>query len=466
MKIAFFANYEKTICFHQIAVRLVAAGHEVFWISPSGHWAQWLADQGVAPAAILDLSRFGEEWAGRQSTEEDRDHLARLEETGGLRCNDVILMDRVMRPLPYEENLRYLAVVSRHVARFIAEHDLRFVFGEQTFGAELITGMVCRGSNVEFLAPHVVRIPTGLMGFFRGHLQAELFPLRDVTDADVTRAREFLVTFRRDRPRPDYFLRNLQQPRPRWDWPAKLARHAWLEVADRFDRTHVSPRWLVRLRASEVTNALYHRVSQPYWVPPETPERPFVLFTLHRQPEASIDVLGARISNQVELVRALARTLPATHELYVKEHPNGRGDRSPAMMRELASIPGVRLVDPGVSSFALAETAALTIVVSGTAAYEAALMGRRAVALAPMFFGDILAAPAFDPYRDSLATLLRDATCVDDDRLVARLAAIIASSFPGLVDNPRVSPQVLEPENLDSVAAGLQMALVASPRAS
>jgi hypothetical protein len=293
------------------------------------------------------------------------------------------------------------------------------------------------------------------MGLFRGHLQAELFPLREVNADDVTAAREFLAAFRRDRPRPDYFLRNIAAPRPKANWPTKLAKHVRLQLSDPFDRTHFSPLWLVRKRTSEVVNALYHRVAQPFWIPPEVPPRPFVLFTLHRQPEASLDVLGARVSNQLELVRALVRTLPATHDLYVKEHPNGLGDRNPGMLRELRSIPAVRLVDPAVSTFVLAEAADLTLVISGTAAYEAALMGRPAVALAPMFFGGILAARGFDPYRDSLATLLRESTCVDDERLVTHLATVLARSFPGFVDNPLFSPQVLEPSNIDDVAGGM-----------
>jgi len=461
VNVAFIANYEKTICLHGIATRLRADGHELSWISPSRHWARWLEAQGTPREAILDLSRWGEEWNRGETSDVDRARLATIEDRSDLRVNDVILMDRLLRTRPYAIAFAHLAVVAREVENFVTARRLRHVFAEQTFGSEIVTGMTCKSLGIELLAPHVVRVPSGRMGLFRGFLQDELVPTRQVTAGDHDEARSFLAGYRRDRPKPDYFLRNTKPPLPKPAWPSKLWKHVRLELEDPHDETHFSPRWLVRQRSLEVINAAVHRISNPYWVPPERPARPFVLFPLHRQPEASIDVIGARFSNQAELVRALARTLPSTHDLYVKEHPNGLGDRSPSWLRTLRAIPGVRLVDPQVSTFALLDQAALTLAISGTAVYEAALLGRPAASIVPMFFSSILAAPTFNPFADSLADVLRTAVPVGDDQLVRFLAGVLAWSFPGFVDNPLFSPQVLEPRNLDDVAAGLRGFLAA-----
>ncbi|MEZ4365054.1 MAG: hypothetical protein R2939_02060 [Kofleriaceae bacterium] len=337
---------------------------------------------------------------------------------------------------------------------FLDEQGIQAVLGEQTFAVEMLAGfaMAARGGAV--LTPHVVRIPSARVGLFRGHLQEELVAHRPTSDADRAEAAALLESFRRDRPRPEYFLRNAKTPRPQAAWPRKFGRHLRLAITDRHDATHVSPTWLVRLRVGEVANALAHRVRSPYQRPALPPPRPFVLYPLHRQPEASIDVLGARLSNQVEVVRAMARTLPATHELYVKEHPNGLGDRSPAALAELAALPGVRLIDPGVSTFVLADAADLVVTVSGTASYEAALLGRSAATLVPMFFGSILRANGFNPFVGSLADLLtpRD---LDDDARVALLADVLARSGPGLIDNPSFAPAVMDPANLDAVARAI-----------
>ena len=449
MKIAFITNHEKTIFFHGVATRLEARGHEVAWIAPSAVWAKWLLDQGVASERVLDLSRFGDEWMKRGPSEEDRARLAAIEGRAGLRINDVILMDRLLRERPYETMLAYLAVCARELAPFLA--DTEIVLGEQTFGVELLTGMMCR----EFLVPFTVRIPAGRMALFSGHDQRAIARIREVTDIDRATARSFLETYRRDRPRPAYFAKQDKPPMPRASWPAKLWKHVRLSVVDRNDETHFPPSWLVRQRSSEVLNALAHRASDPYWVPPEPPPRPYVLFPLHRQPEASIDVLGARFSNQVELVKALARTLPATHDLYVKEHPNGRGDRSPEVLRELRAIPSVRLVAPQVSTFHLMETADLTLTIAGTAAYEAALLHKPAATIANMYFGSICVANAFNPYVDAVSDLLANKQLASDERVVELLANVYAQSFPGAIDNPIFTPSVCEPENLDHVASGI-----------
>jgi hypothetical protein len=462
MRIAFIPNYDKTIFYHRVACRLEAAGHEVSWISPSHHWAKWLADAGAT--SILDLAQHGREWQRGVVTEADRERLAALEERAALRFNDVVLMDRILRERPADRVLAYLAVASREIERFLVERDIAIVFGEQTFAVELLVSMICRAQGRQLLAPHSVRIPGGRLGFFRGHLQAELARLGDVTAAHRTEAAAFIDDFRRTRPRPEYFHRYDKPPMPQASWPAKLLKHTRLAITDRFDETHFSPAWLVKKRAGEVLNALSHRIERPFWVPPQPAPRPYVLFPLHRQPESSIDVIGSRTSNQIELIRALARTLPATHDLYVKEHPNGLGDRTRRELNELRSIPGVKLVDPAVSSFALADTADLVITLSGTTAYEAAVLRRPAVAIADMFFGPILVANRFNPYEGNVAELLDNPQLASEDQLVAFIAKVIASSFPGIEDGPLSRPQVLDDANIESVTVGFQRVLASGPR--
>jgi hypothetical protein len=459
MNIAFITNYEKTIYFHRIACRLEAEGHRVFWIAPSNHWAQWLRGEGVADSSIIDLTRFARAWQDGSTSDADRRRLVDIEDRTALRFNDVTLMDRLLRLKSPEVVTAYYAVMTQEIGSFLEDHNIAVVFGEQTFGVEIVTSMLCTVQNRALLVPHPVRVPSKRIGFFRGHLQAQLAEYRDVDATYLQAATEFLSHFRANRPRPEYFDRYNKPPMPRGNWPAKLLKHIRLDLRDPFDETHFSARWLLKKRSSEVLNAIAHRVEKPYWVPPQSARRPFVLFPLHRQPESSIDVLASRASNQVEVVRALARTLPATHDLYVKEHPNGLGDRSRRELCEFRAIPSVKLVDPAVSSFALLDTADLVIAISGTAAYEAALLGRRAATIANMFFGSILLANEVNPYEDSVADLLRRPGSTTDEERVAFLAKVFANSFEGLIDNPNFTPNVLDDANIKSVARGFSQLL-------
>jgi hypothetical protein len=469
VRIAFIANYEKTIVFFRIAQTLGLRGHLTYWISPSHHWAEWLIGQGVPRDQVLDIAAHGPEWRGGLVTPSQLAELHVLEERSGVTVKNLILMDRILRRKPSSRVLAYFATAQALIRAFLATRRIVAVFGEQTFGVEILAGMVCRALGIEMLAPHPVRIPAGRMGFFRGHLQAELASIRAVSEADRKDAERFLDDFRLSRPRPHYFFRNRHFPAPRWAWPRKLAKHVRLALTDPWDETHFSPMWLTARRTREFVNASMHRLTRPFSAPAMPPARPFVLFALHKQPESSIDVLGAMFSNQAELIRSLVRSLPATHDLYVKEHGNALGDRSWAELRALRGLPGVVLVDPGVDTFTLMEHAALTITVSGTVAYEAGLLGRPAATIARMFFGPVLSINGLNPYADALTWILAAGPRgPSSERAVELLAWVFAQSFPGIVDNPNFTPECLDTDNLLSVAAGFADLLgggLAGPRA-
>jgi len=149
--------------------------------------------------------------------------------------------------------------------------------------------------------------------------------------------------------------------------------------------------------------------------------------------------------------------LPLSHDLWVKEHPNALPTRSVAFYRELQGIPGVRLISPFVDGFQLIIQAELVVSVTGTAAYEAALLGRRAVTIAPVFFDRIVAVAQFDPFRDSVHRLLfgpSPATPKPDADLHDFVAWLLAQSFSGVVGDAFWQPDSLAPENLAKVAQG------------
>jgi hypothetical protein len=192
----------------------------------------------------------------------------------------------------------------------------------------------------------------------------------------------------------------------------------------------------------------------------------YVLFCLHHQPEASIDVVAAAYSNQMATIERLARCLPATHRLWVKEHGSAIGDRSRAWLRQIARLPGIRLIDPRESSFSLMTHADLVISPAGTVCLEAALLGVAATTLADLFFaplmvsGDETAVSRVDP---RLRTAIALSSCRNGSRSAAPadpieyLAWIHAQSFPGEPDRMAGEAMAdrLDSDNLAAVAGAL-----------
>ena len=107
--------------------------------------------------------------------------------------------------------------------------------------------------------------------------------------------------------------------------------------------------------------------------------RDFIYFPLHVEPEASTMVLSPWHTDQIAVIEALAKAAPAHMRIVVKEHAPMLGRRPRGFYRQIARMPRVTLLGPDHSTFDLIEKSQLTAVITGTAAWEALLLGRPAL---------------------------------------------------------------------------------------
>lgn len=107
---------------------------------------------------------------------------------------------------------------------------------------------------------------------------------------------------------------------------------------------------------------------------------PYVYMPLHLVPESTTYCMAPFWINELSLIEAVSKSLPAGWRLYVKEHQAMLGERSMDFYRHVKRIPNVRLVrfnfydDPKP----WIEKAKAVITITGTSAYEAALLGKPA----------------------------------------------------------------------------------------
>jgi hypothetical protein len=462
MRIAFIPSAYRTLFFREVGARLERAGHEVFWLSPNRRWARWLEQRGTPGERIFDITRWGEEWTERAADEVvEGERIAELEARGTLALNNIILMDPLLLRRSRSYALSYLGVCAREIQGFLAGNGIDVVSGEQTWAFELLAGQVCVAEKIPFLNPHTIRIPDPRFAFFVNHTEATVLELGAAGAPERREAEARLHEFRQREPQPTYMAINRSVVQPRASRLELLTRHVLDLAGDRYDETSRRPLGLIANHAAQLLRRRWNLLRAPFELPQMPPERPYVLFPLHKQPEASVDIKGAPYNNQVELLRTLARTLPSTHDLLVKEHDFALYTRPPGFYRELSKLPGVRLVHPRADIFRLTRAADLVVTVTGTAAYEAALLGRRAATIAPIFFERLVSFPRFDPFEDSLARLLQEPAQDDDQARIDFLAWLIAQSCPGLIGDALWLPQSMEPENVEGVAEGFERALAA-----
>lgn len=465
MRVLFVTNQRKTEFFERVARVLRSQGVQVFWISTGGRWTRFLRDAGWPASTILSLERFGAEWSSTfEPTADDWKRAARIEASAAISLKNILIMDRELNKRPGFSVEGYVHVVLREIERFIIEKDIHFGFGEDTWAPEILTYVMMSSLNRRYYAMLSIRMPSHRFGFFRSVFQDSLEVVGPIQQLHREIATQTIKGLRERGERPFYFERFKGPQRLRPHWLEELYLALMRRSESRYD--HSLPPLTTRLRRRLAARRNIAQSKHVFEVPQLPNKRPYALVLLQRQPEASVDVYGKYFSDQLEVIRALVRILPFDWEVWCKEHPHGVGDRSLQYLRDLQSLPGVRVVHYDADTLTLVKQAALVISVSGTTSFEAAVLNVPSITLVPVFFGSLLLENGLNPFainhHDMAAILARHesiATSTAREQLVEDFMSDLASrSFDGIIGDPITTPECVSPENVSNVANGcLQM---------
>jgi len=128
------------------------------------------------------------------------------------------------------------------------------------------------------------------------------------------------------------------------------------------------PRILLR---DHYAHKKYKRFANKYSYYPFDKLKKFVYFPLQFQPEATIDVAAPYFTNQIEVARLLAMSLPDDYTLVVKDHPEMVGLRSDSYLEKIARTVNVKLIDYRIPNENIIKKTSLIISPSGTTIAEA-----------------------------------------------------------------------------------------------
>jgi hypothetical protein len=110
-------------------------------------------------------------------------------------------------------------------------------------------------------------------------------------------------------------------------------------------------------------------------------DEPYVYMPLHLIPESTTFVKSPFYINELFLIEQISKSLPISWKLYVKEHQAMVGERSLKFYNRIKKFPNVRLVqlnfydDPKP----WIENSKGVITISGSTAYEAAILGKKSI---------------------------------------------------------------------------------------
>ena len=114
----------------------------------------------------------------------------------------------------------------------------------------------------------------------------------------------------------------------------------------------------------------------------------FIYFPLSVDEERNILLSSPLHTNQIEIIRSIAKSLPLGYTILVKENPNQviRYWRSKDEYNEIQAIPNVKLLHPSVSNEKLHEDCSLLISASGSAGFEVAFYGKSSIIFSDLGF--------------------------------------------------------------------------------
>lgn len=195
---------------------------------------------------------------------------------------------------------------------------------------------------------------------------------------------------------------------------------------------------------------------------PVPSDAPFLYFPLHVTDDFKVKRVIPHCVDQGYLIRQVADAMPQGQLLVLKEHPASIGRNPDRLLRTLAGLPNVRLVDPYTSSHELIRCSRGVVVISSTVGLEALLYAKPVLTLGRPFYagyGVTVDLDSFAGIRQAVPAL--PGFQPDRERILRFLHAAMRSTFAGApagVDSSEA--------NAASVAASLHDALADHRRES
>jgi hypothetical protein len=157
-----------------------------------------------------------------------------------------------------------------------------------------------------------------------------------------------------------------------------------------------------------------------------------VYFPLHFQPERATLLTAPFYENQIEVIEAIARSLPIDYTLYVKDHPIQirTGWKSIGYYKKILNMPNVKLLHPSVSTKKIFQSCELVCSISGTSSFEFVFYEKPSIIFADTIFSSFSSVHKVDSL-ENLSEIIQKAlkNKVDINELNKFTNCLIENSF-------------------------------------
>ena len=423
---------------------------ELYIVSMLGEERRLFLSSGMKESRVLNLHNPE---VNEMDYRASRDYVVGAEKRYAFMANEVILTDRTLRPKDHYYVTKYLAYIIGKIETFISSNNIGVVFIEPTWTHEILTCKICEKMGIPIWAPVKSKLLPDKFYFFSGYKNEVAFKRSKEVNFDAVNNE--VLHFFEAKNKPQYFSKFNRRNKITISKFSVFYDITKLAITND-KNVNIQPKWWFA-----ISKKLVAIIRAPYlmrhagFCKQSDIQDPYVLVTLHVQPEASIDVVGGRYADQLNFIRCLARTTPSTHVVVVKEHPHAFGDRALSFYRELAAMPRVLILSPWEESRVAIMNADLVVSNTGTSSLEAAILGIPAVTATRMYFENLMISPSFNPVVQSVASLLnqsiswRERYC--ETWLRKELGEIKKNMFTGNCGDFKTDPDVMSDKNIQMI---------------
>lgn len=398
----------------------------------------------------------------------DSQYLASLEQPGVPTVHNMIMCDEMLRPMEYSESLAYASYMARRMEQlFLQIKPSVIVSGFDGFHSSMAMA-VARSLNIPFFTISYTSMPTGLTGVCTGMNTETCFPVRQIPAGELrSLAERTLSEFESHRLVAPTILTENNIATIVRRLPHRIRgffKAVGRASALRFDKfTQPSIRRSARTYLRKRWNLLGLPKS---WLIDTPPARPYLFLGLHMQPEMAIDVWAPFYSDQFNVIEAIARSTPPTHQLLIKLHKIDADNYSRPQLDRLRRLPGVQLVSPFASSRAFIEKASLVLSIQGTITLEAAMLGRPVLVFGETKYVELPSVSKVKRVTDlpeQIRAKLSEAS-PSREAIINGLMSYLSCYAPGCYNDWDVTPSDSEIRNLGGLFDSLREFLQKSPR--
>jgi len=349
----------------------------------------------------LDSELIPEYWASKKESIEIS-YFSRYDSgITGMGLWDIIYADRFLKTMPVEKITEQIAYYDNAWRRILDKTNPEYVVTETVSGIpNFILFHLCAERKITYLGFLTARnsnryyYTRDLFGHFP-ELSRKYLDLSDqeLDGQAIDLVDTYLNKFNKVGIKPSYM--NIQSKRPSivpflnpLIWFKRLIKDVIYPINDKLDIQMGGARVVKHARNFNAYLHARRALRSNIFEMPEKNEK-YILFPLHFQPEASTYIWASHYSNQLNTVVSLARSIPADHCLYIKEHSVFLGTKEISFYQQIKNLPNVRLIDPFISIYGLIKGSSAVAVLTSTTGLEAILMNKPLLLFGKVFY-DIL----------------------------------------------------------------------------